>query len=144
MLPCRPCRGRLNGGNMQRAGAGLQPVGSVALPSLPHPLSPTKALRKASAMPTHHSIAPDYPGLTLMDEGAAYLGVHRETLREWLRDLGSKPVRRPGPKGDGYGTTLAYVRNSDLSKAERDHRPSRPIDDEITVQEAARLLFPDE
>jgi hypothetical protein len=89
-------------------------------------------------------VIPEYPGLTFLQTAAADLAIHPARLRQLLRELGLKTEERPG--SDAYSRVVhrTYVRNSDLEEVKKNRKPGRPIDEEITVEEAAGILWPDE
>lgn len=89
-------------------------------------------------------VVPEYPGWTPLEDAATVRSIHTTHLRRLLRNQGLKPEDKQGR--DGYGRVVwrSYLRNSDLEQLDKDRKPGRPIDDEITVEEAAAILWPDE
>jgi hypothetical protein len=71
---------------------------------------------------------------TLLTKAATDRGIHPATLRRKLRELGLKAKR--GKR--------SYVSDATLAEIDKNRRPDTLIDEEITVEQAADILWPEE
>lgn len=89
-------------------------------------------------------VVPKYRGLTFLKNAAAKLKVYPETLRVWLRELGLAPEERQGTDAYGRVVSRSYVWNSDLEQVKNSHKPGRLSKEEVTLEETADILWPNE